>query len=113
VGLQQWRVAANIVNKQPRINDKEWSSSLGVGRGANNSSPSDLDDSLDKRPRRRNMDMRFGTWNIRRLYRAGSIMTVSKGLSRYRPDLVGMREVRWEGSGIAPAGEYPFLSKGE
>jgi hypothetical protein len=35
--LQLWRLAANILNKQPRTNDKGWSSSLGVGRGANNS----------------------------------------------------------------------------
>ena len=34
-----WRVAANILNKQSRTADKEWSSSLGVGRGANNPSP--------------------------------------------------------------------------
>jgi hypothetical protein len=32
-------VAANILNKQSRTADKSWSSSLGVGRGANNSSP--------------------------------------------------------------------------
>jgi hypothetical protein len=38
-GLQLWRLAANIFNKQPRTNDKGWSSSLGVGRGANNPSP--------------------------------------------------------------------------
>jgi hypothetical protein len=38
-GLQIWRVAANILNKQSRIGDKVWSSSFGVGRGANNSSP--------------------------------------------------------------------------
>jgi hypothetical protein len=31
--------AENILNKQPRTNDKGWSSSLGVGRGANNCSP--------------------------------------------------------------------------
>jgi len=34
-----WRVAANILNKQSRTADEEWSSSLGVGRGANNASP--------------------------------------------------------------------------
>jgi hypothetical protein len=34
-----WRVAANIVNKRSRKADKGWSSSLGVGRRANNSSP--------------------------------------------------------------------------
>jgi hypothetical protein len=36
---QVWRVAANILNKQSRTADKGWPSSLGVGRGANNSSP--------------------------------------------------------------------------
>jgi hypothetical protein len=35
-GLQIWRVAANILNKQSRTADKGWSG-LGVGRGANNS----------------------------------------------------------------------------
>jgi hypothetical protein len=38
-GLQIWRVATNILNKQSRTDDKGWTSSLGVGRGANNSSP--------------------------------------------------------------------------
>jgi hypothetical protein len=38
-GLQIWRVVANILNKQSRTADKGWSSSLGVGRGVNNSSP--------------------------------------------------------------------------
>jgi len=33
-----WRVAAKISNKQSRIAEKGWSSSLGVGRGANSSS---------------------------------------------------------------------------
>jgi hypothetical protein len=37
--LQVWREAANILNKQSRTADKGLSSSLGVGRGANNSSP--------------------------------------------------------------------------
>ena len=34
-----WRVAANILNKQSQTADKGWSSSFGVGQGANNSSP--------------------------------------------------------------------------
>jgi hypothetical protein len=38
-GFQQWRLAANILNKQPRTNDKRRSPTLGVGRGANNPSP--------------------------------------------------------------------------
>jgi hypothetical protein len=38
-GLQIWRIAVNILNKQSRTADKGWSSRLGVGSGANNSSP--------------------------------------------------------------------------
>ena len=34
-----WRVAANILSKQLQTANKGWFSSLGVGRGANNSSP--------------------------------------------------------------------------
>jgi hypothetical protein len=33
-GLQLWRLAANILNKQSRTDNKGWSSSLGFGRGA-------------------------------------------------------------------------------
>jgi hypothetical protein len=32
-GLQIWRVAANILNKQSRTADKGWSSRLGLGVG--------------------------------------------------------------------------------
>jgi hypothetical protein len=55
------------------------------------------------------MDMRFGTWNIRSLYRAGSLKTVSRELARYNLDLVGVQGVRWEGGGTEPAGEYTFF----
>jgi hypothetical protein len=34
-GLQIWRVAANILNKQPQTADSGWSSSFGVGQVAN------------------------------------------------------------------------------
>jgi hypothetical protein len=54
------------------------------------------------------MDMRFGMWNVRSLYRAGSLMTVSRELARYKLDLVLVQEVRWEGGGTEPAGEYTF-----
>jgi len=38
-GLQIWRVAANISNKQSRTANKGWPSNWGFGWGANNSSP--------------------------------------------------------------------------
>jgi hypothetical protein len=53
--------------------------------------------------------MRFGMWNVRSLYRAGSLMTVSRELSRYMLDLVGVQEISWEGGGTEPAGEYTFF----
>jgi hypothetical protein len=54
------------------------------------------------------MDMRLGTWNVRSLYRAGSLVTVSKELSKNRLNLVGV-QVRWEGGGTELAGEYTFF----
>jgi hypothetical protein len=60
------------------------------------------------------MDMRFGLWNVRSLYMVGSLMTVSKELSVYKLDLlVGVQEVRWEGSGTEHAREcISFCGKG-
>jgi hypothetical protein len=55
------------------------------------------------------MDMRFGLWNVGSLYRAGSIMTVSRELARYKLDLVGVQEVRWEGGGTETAVECTFF----
>jgi exonuclease III len=60
------------------------------------------------------MDMIFGTWNVRSLYRASSLMTVSRELARYKLDLVGMQEVRQDGRGAELAREYTiFLWKGK
>jgi hypothetical protein len=47
------------------------------------------------------MDMRFGMWNIGSLYRAGSLIMVSKDS--------GSIEGRWQGSGTAPAGAHTFF----
>jgi hypothetical protein len=56
-------------------------------------------DSLDKRPKLRKMDMRLGTWNVRNMYRAGSLRTVAEGISKYMSDLVG---VQWsDGTEVA------------
>jgi hypothetical protein len=43
------------------------------------------------------------------MYRAGSLMTVLRCLSRYQIDLVGVQVVRWEDSGNKPAAEYTFF----
>jgi hypothetical protein len=45
------------------------------------------------------MDMRFGTWNVRSMYRAGSLRVVGEEISKYKLDLVEVHEVRWNGGG--------------
>jgi hypothetical protein len=66
-------------------------------------------DSLDKRPKRKKMDMRLCTWNVRSMYRAGSLRVVAEEISKYKLDLVGVQEVRRDGHGTEPAGEYIFF----
>jgi hypothetical protein len=54
-------------------------------------------DSLEQ-PKQQKMDMRFGTWNVRSLYRSGSLKTVSRELAKCKLDLVGVW-VRWDKDG--------------
>jgi exonuclease III len=53
--------------------------------------------------------MRFGTWNVRNLCRVGAIHSVMEELQKYRLDLVGVQEVRWEGEGYQTADNYTFF----
>jgi hypothetical protein len=55
------------------------------------------------------MDIKFGLWNVTSLYRAGSLMTVWRKLSKCKLALVGGQEVRWEGGGTELAGGYTFF----
>jgi hypothetical protein len=43
------------------------------------------------------------------MYRAGSLRTVTEEVSKYKLDLVGVQEVRWDGGGTEPAGQYTFF----
>jgi exonuclease III len=53
--------------------------------------------------------MRFGTWNVRSLYRVDAIKSVVGELEKYKLDLVGVQEVRWEGEGYQTADNYTFF----
>jgi exonuclease III len=55
------------------------------------------------------MDMRFGTWNVRSLCRAGSLKIVARKLGKYKLDLVGVQEVTWEKQGTEKAEDYMFF----
>jgi exonuclease III len=61
------------------------------------------------RPKYRKRDMRFGMWNVRSLYRAGSLKTVARELRNYKLDLVGVQEVRWEEKGTERAEDYMYF----
>jgi len=60
------------------------------------------------RPKQRKRDMRFGTWNVRSLYRARSCTAAARELARYKLDLLGVQEVRWDRQGTVRAGDYNF-----
>jgi len=49
--------------------------------------------------------MRFGTWNVRRLYRAGSLTAAARELARYKLDLSCL-QIRWDKGGTVRAGDY-------
>jgi hypothetical protein len=53
--------------------------------------------------------MIFGTQNIMRLYRSCSFKTVSRELAKYKLNLVGVQEVRWDKGGTEPTYNYVFI----
>ena len=61
------------------------------------------------RPKQRIEGMRFGTWNVRSLYRAGSLTKAAKQLARYKLDLVGVQEVMWDKGDKVRAGNCIFF----
>jgi hypothetical protein len=54
--------------------------------------------------------MRFGTWYVWSLYRAGSLIAAARELCRYKLDLVGVQEVGWDEGGTVKAGDYSFFN---
>ena len=61
------------------------------------------------RHKQRKRDMRFGTLNVSSLCRAGSLTAAAWELARYKLDLVGVQEVRWDKGGTVRAGDYNFI----
>ena len=53
--------------------------------------------------------MRPGTWNVRSLHRTGSLTAATRELARYKLDLVGVQDVRWDKVGTVRAGDYNFF----
>jgi len=55
------------------------------------------------------VDVTFGKQRVRSLYRAGSLTAAARELARYKLDLVGVHEVRWDKRGTVRAGNYNFF----
>jgi exonuclease III len=53
--------------------------------------------------------MKFVTWNVRSLYKTGSLMAEAREFARYKLDLVGVQEVRWEKGGTLRRGDSNFF----
>jgi len=54
--------------------------------------------------------VRFGVWNVRILYKAGSLKVAARELARYKLDVVSVQEVRWGKGGMVRAEEYNFFN---
>jgi hypothetical protein len=59
------------------------------------------------------MDKRFGTSNVGNMQGVGTLITFSNELPKYKFDLVGIQEVRWDNVGTKPGRKHISLWKGE
>jgi hypothetical protein len=57
--------------------------------------------------------MKLGTWNVRNLYGAGSVMTFVKELPKFKEKLVGVHNVGWDRGVTKPAGECTLAMERE
>jgi exonuclease III len=55
--------------------------------------------------------MRFGPWNVRSLCSTDSLKMVARELGKYKLDLVGVQEVRWEKGGTEQAEGCTFFCR--
>ena len=60
------------------------------------------------RNRKRKRDILLGAWNVRSLNKAGSLTAAARELARYKLDLVGVQELRWDKMGTVRAGDYYY-----
>jgi len=57
--------------------------------------------------------MRFGTWNVSSLYSSGSLTAATREIARFKLDLLGAQQVRWDKGGQVGAGDYNFFMEKE
>jgi hypothetical protein len=55
--------------------------------------------------------MKFGTWNVRSLYRSRSFTTVAREFARYKLGLLVVQQGRWDKGGTVRVGVFSLLEK--
>ena len=63
---------------------------------------------VGRRPCKRNKDkdMKLATWNVRSLYRPGSLAKLKDELNKYGIAITAVQEIRWSGSEIFDSGDF-------
>jgi hypothetical protein len=59
------------------------------------------------------MDLGGGIWNVKSLYRAGSLSTVASEMATYKLDLVAVKQNRWVKGGRHPSDDLFFYGNGD
>jgi hypothetical protein len=62
---------------------------------------------------RRNTDIEIGTWNVKSLYKTGTLKALSMQLEKYRVSITAVQETRWLGSGIHDLKKHSILYSGK
>ena len=102
-----WRVAMNILIKQPWTADKGWSSTL-VSCKQLLTVKCILLQNIHAESLRPglilwyNLSNKKGTWHL-------ELTAAARELARYKLDSVGVQEVRWDKGGTGRAGDYIFF----
>ena len=61
------------------------------------------------RPKQWKRETRFGTWNVTHPYMSVSLTAAARELARYKLDLVGVQEVKWDKGGQGKSSRLYFF----
>jgi len=56
--------------------------------------------------------LRIGTWNVRTLYKAGALQSLTKVVEKYNIQILSLQETRWPGEGSVISGNMMFMYRG-
>lgn len=104
---------------QEDLNFEVWSSRLGVGRWTDNpprqthfvKKPKEKHRN-ERIQRRRNMELRLKTWNVRSLYETAAARSLVEKLAKHRIQILALQETRWKENNIIKIGNYHFFCSG-